>query len=84
MFLIYNLSLSIFPGFLAEDTGSHSLGSCMQVRTCLDRKLQRLGPDWEIPASDRLHQADISEGAASCDLFAVPVRPCILLHSEIW
>nr|CAB3454628.1 unnamed protein product [Digitaria exilis] len=27
MFLIYTLSLSIFPGFLAEDTGSHSLGS---------------------------------------------------------
>lgn len=27
MFLIYMLSLSIFPGFLSEDTGSHSLGS---------------------------------------------------------
>lgn len=27
MFLIYVLSLSIFPGFLSEDTGSHSLGS---------------------------------------------------------
>ncbi|XP_066394996.1 equilibrative nucleotide transporter 3-like isoform X2 [Miscanthus floridulus] len=27
MFLIYVLTLSIFPGFLAEDTGSHSLGS---------------------------------------------------------
>ncbi|OEL33981.1 Equilibrative nucleotide transporter 3 [Dichanthelium oligosanthes] len=27
MFLIYTLSLSIFPGFLAEDTGSHNLGS---------------------------------------------------------
>lgn len=27
MFLIYILTLSIFPGFLAEDTGSHSLGS---------------------------------------------------------
>ncbi|KAM3365461.1 hypothetical protein ACQJBY_015280 [Aegilops geniculata] len=27
MFLIYLLTLSIFPGFLAEDLGSHSLGS---------------------------------------------------------
>ncbi|KAI3440691.1 uncharacterized protein J3R85_003129 [Psidium guajava] len=27
MFLIYVLSLSIFPGFLSEDTGSHSLGA---------------------------------------------------------
>jgi equilibrative nucleoside transporter 1/2/3 len=27
MFLIYILTLSIFPGFLGEDTGSHSLGS---------------------------------------------------------
>ncbi|XP_047307066.1 equilibrative nucleotide transporter 3-like [Impatiens glandulifera] len=26
IFLIYVLSLSIFPGFLSEDTGSHSLG----------------------------------------------------------
>uniref|UniRef100_A0A0D3GSB4 Equilibrative nucleoside transporter n=1 Tax=Oryza barthii TaxID=65489 RepID=A0A0D3GSB4_9ORYZ len=27
LFLIYLLTLSIFPGFLAENTGSHSLGS---------------------------------------------------------
>ncbi|KAK1326161.1 Equilibrative nucleotide transporter 3 [Acorus calamus] len=27
MFLIYVLTLSIFPGFLSEDTGSHGLGS---------------------------------------------------------
>ncbi|RDX73112.1 Equilibrative nucleotide transporter 3, partial [Mucuna pruriens] len=27
MFLIYMLTLSIFPGFLSEDTGSHSLGT---------------------------------------------------------
>ncbi|QCD87852.1 solute carrier family 29 [Vigna unguiculata] len=27
LFLIYVLTLSIFPGFLSEDTGSHSLGS---------------------------------------------------------
>lgn len=27
LFFVYTLSLSIFPGFLAEDTGSHSLGS---------------------------------------------------------
>lgn len=27
MFVIYALTLSIFPGFLSEDTGSHSLGS---------------------------------------------------------
>ncbi|MBA0727498.1 hypothetical protein Golax_000479, partial [Gossypium laxum] len=27
MFLIYALTLSIFPGFLSEDTGKHSLGS---------------------------------------------------------
>lgn len=27
LFLVYILTLSIFPGFLAEDTGSHSLGS---------------------------------------------------------
>ncbi|CAL5086153.1 unnamed protein product [Urochloa decumbens] len=27
MFLIYLLTLSVFPGFLAEDVGSHSLGS---------------------------------------------------------
>ncbi|MCO5588872.1 hypothetical protein L7F22_042832 [Adiantum nelumboides] len=27
LFLVYTLSLSIFPGFLAEDTGSHHLGS---------------------------------------------------------
>ncbi|KAL9690654.1 hypothetical protein QQ045_011060 [Rhodiola kirilowii] len=27
MFLIYLLSLSIFPGFLSEDTGKHSLGT---------------------------------------------------------
>ena len=27
MFLIYSLTLSIFPGFLSEDTGSHSLGT---------------------------------------------------------
>ncbi|KAI5340470.1 Hypothetical predicted protein [Prunus dulcis] len=27
MFLIYALTLSIFPGFLSEDTGSHSLGT---------------------------------------------------------
>ncbi|KAK9133730.1 hypothetical protein Scep_013258 [Stephania cephalantha] len=27
MFLLYVLTLSIFPGFLAEDTGKHSLGS---------------------------------------------------------
>lgn len=27
LFLIYILTLSIFPGFLSEDTGSHSLGS---------------------------------------------------------
>ncbi|XP_008230198.1 PREDICTED: equilibrative nucleotide transporter 3-like [Prunus mume] len=27
MFLIYALTLSIFPGFLFEDTGSHSLGA---------------------------------------------------------
>lgn len=26
MFLIYVLTLSIFPGFLSEDTGKHSLG----------------------------------------------------------
>ncbi|WJX51716.1 Epsin-3, clathrin recruitment and traffic between the Golgi and endosome [Trifolium repens] len=28
LFLIYVLTLSIFPGFLSEDTGSHSLGTC--------------------------------------------------------
>lgn len=27
MFLIYALTLSIFPGFLSEDTGSHGLGA---------------------------------------------------------
>ncbi|TYK12356.1 equilibrative nucleotide transporter 3-like isoform X1 [Cucumis melo var. makuwa] len=27
LFLIYALTLSIFPGFLSEDTGSHSLGT---------------------------------------------------------
>lgn len=27
LFLIYTLTLSIFPGFLSEDTGSHSLGA---------------------------------------------------------
>lgn len=27
MFLIYALTLSIFPGFLSEDTGAHSLGT---------------------------------------------------------
>lgn len=27
MFLIYVLTLSIFPGFLSEDTGSHGLGT---------------------------------------------------------
>ena len=27
IFLIYALTLSIFPGFLSEDTGSHSLGT---------------------------------------------------------
>jgi equilibrative nucleoside transporter 1/2/3 len=27
MFLIYALTLSIFPGFLSEDTGTHSLGT---------------------------------------------------------
>lgn len=27
LYLIYALTLSIFPGFLSEDTGSHSLGS---------------------------------------------------------
>ena len=27
MFLIFALTLSIFPGFLSEDTGSHSLGT---------------------------------------------------------
>ncbi|RLM53048.1 hypothetical protein C2845_PMPSC006787 [Panicum miliaceum] len=27
VFLIYLLTLSVFPGFLAEDVGSHSLGS---------------------------------------------------------
>lgn len=27
MFLIYVLTLSVFPGFLSEDNGSHSLGS---------------------------------------------------------
>lgn len=26
LFLIYVLSLTIFPGFLSEDTGKHSLG----------------------------------------------------------
>ncbi|MFS8021032.1 putative equilibrative nucleoside transporter [Helianthus anomalus] len=31
MFLIYLLTLSIFPGFLSEDTGSHSLGSWYAV-----------------------------------------------------
>jgi equilibrative nucleoside transporter 1/2/3 len=35
LFLIYLLTLSIFPGFLAENTGSHSLGSwyCPNFRT---------------------------------------------------
>jgi equilibrative nucleoside transporter 1/2/3 len=27
LFLIYALTLSIFPGFLSEDTGKHSLGT---------------------------------------------------------
>lgn len=27
LFLIYVLTLSIFPGFLSEDTGTHGLGS---------------------------------------------------------
>lgn len=27
LFLIYLLTLSIFPGFLSEDVGTHSLGS---------------------------------------------------------
>lgn len=27
LYLIYVLTLSIFPGFLSEDTGTHSLGS---------------------------------------------------------
>ncbi|KAJ4729919.1 Equilibrative nucleotide transporter 3 [Melia azedarach] len=31
MFLIYALTLSIFPGFLSEDTGSHSLGTWYAV-----------------------------------------------------
>ncbi|KAJ0814881.1 putative equilibrative nucleoside transporter, MFS transporter superfamily [Helianthus annuus] len=31
MFLTYLLTLSIFPGFLSEDTGSHSLGSWYAV-----------------------------------------------------
>lgn len=31
MFVIYTLTLSIFPGFLSEDTGSHSLGGWYAV-----------------------------------------------------
>lgn len=27
LYLIYVLTLSIFPGFLSEDTGKHALGS---------------------------------------------------------
>jgi equilibrative nucleoside transporter 1/2/3 len=27
IYLIYVLTLSIFPGFLSEDTGAHNLGS---------------------------------------------------------
>jgi equilibrative nucleoside transporter 1/2/3 len=27
IFVVYTLSLSIFPGFLSEDTGQHHLGS---------------------------------------------------------
>ncbi|KAG6484415.1 hypothetical protein ZIOFF_052930 [Zingiber officinale] len=36
IFLIYVLTLSIFPGFIAEDTRSHSLGSCEAWRSRVD------------------------------------------------
>lgn len=36
LFLIYTLTLSIFPGFLSEDTGTHSLGTwCVYLHNSL-------------------------------------------------
>eukprot|EP01018_Ginkgo_biloba_P011454 Gb_32019 [translate_table: standard] len=41
MFIIYALTLSIFPGFLSEDTGKHGLGSCSYkcTRDCFEKAL---------------------------------------------
>lgn len=43
MFLIYTLTLSIFPGFLSEDTGSHSLGTWYVLNTIYHMTCLRLG-----------------------------------------
>ncbi|CAI0550154.1 unnamed protein product [Linum tenue] len=42
IFLIYALTLSIFPGFLSEDTGSHSLGTWYVLVLFLLRKIRSM------------------------------------------
>lgn len=54
----------------------------MQVPTCSHRKLQRLGPDREVPATDQTHQADISEGPHRRGPRPVRPPPGVLLRCK--
>ncbi|KAJ7946888.1 equilibrative nucleotide transporter 3-like [Quillaja saponaria] len=65
LFLIYVLTLSIFPGFLYENTGSHQLGEWYPL--VLIAYVQCVGSNSEIHSSSGLPQVGIQEGSHDCN-----------------
>ncbi|KAK4484864.1 hypothetical protein RD792_007464, partial [Penstemon davidsonii] len=66
LFMIYALTLSIFPGFLSEDTGSHSLGGWFkfQVCTCSYCNVQCVGSHRAICTTYKKRKVEVSEGTS--------------------
>ena len=55
----------------------------MQVCSCADRNVQRVGPDREVRAADPVPQADQQEGHDGGNPGAVLVHPGLLLHGQL-
>lgn len=56
----------------------------IQVPTCFNSNVQRLGSGRQICTSHQLPQVGVEEGPVDCDSKPFPTSPCILLHSEVW
>ncbi|BBH00807.1 Major facilitator superfamily protein, partial [Prunus dulcis] len=93
LFLIYVLTLSIFPGFIFENTGKHQLGTCMAhnlsvlliplVSTCSGGNVQCVGFDIKIHTPCEMPEDRIQKGPHDYNSITFPVRSSILLHRKI-
>ncbi|KAI8013081.1 Equilibrative nucleotide transporter 3, partial [Camellia lanceoleosa] len=82
MFLIYALTLSIFPRFQYEDTGSHSLGSCAESGThTMYIVCDLIGRYVSLLKCIKLES---QKGTYNSNCFLHLAHPSILFHSQIW